>query len=132
MRDAHTVLQIDINYVSLGSSSAAHPEHENAACCYRCSVVCRSVCLWVLVTTVSHAKTAEEIEMPFGMWTPGSPRNHALCGAQIFPRERTLSGVTLGLDMSGSRLPTVNISTLLARGSSDATAGYRQRSNFFV
>jgi len=27
---------------------------------------------------VSHAKTAEPIEMPFGMLTPAEPRNHVL------------------------------------------------------
>jgi len=32
---------------------------------YRCSVVCVCVCL--LVTTVSPTKTAEPIEVPFGM-----------------------------------------------------------------
>ena len=32
------------------------------------SVVCRSVC-----TIVSPAKTAEPIEMPFGLWTPVGP-----------------------------------------------------------
>jgi len=40
------------------------PVYLNAAYCYRpSSVVCRSV------TIVSPAKTAEPIEMPFGMWT---------------------------------------------------------------
>jgi len=29
---------------------------------------------------VSCSKTAEPIEMPFGMWTPGGPRKHALDG----------------------------------------------------
>jgi len=28
-----------------------------------------SVCVCLLVTTVSPAKTAEPIEMPFGLWT---------------------------------------------------------------
>jgi len=39
----------------------------DAAYCYRTSsVVCRSVGL--SITLVSHAKTAEPIEMPFGLW----------------------------------------------------------------
>jgi len=38
---------------------------QDAAYCYRCSVVC--VCL--LDTTVSPAKTDEPIEMPFGLCT---------------------------------------------------------------
>ena len=43
--------------------STAYPD---AAYCYRpSSVVCRSV------TIVSPGKTAEPIEMPFGMWTAG-------------------------------------------------------------
>jgi len=37
-------------------------------------VVCRSV------TLVSRAKTAELIEMPFGLWARMVPRNHALDG----------------------------------------------------
>jgi len=43
------------------------------------------VCL--LVTTVSCAKSAEPIEMPFGLWTQVGPRNHVLSGAWI-PQER--------------------------------------------
>jgi len=42
-------------------------------CCYRSAVVCVSVCL--LVSTMSCAKTAEPIEMPFGAWTRVSPTN---------------------------------------------------------
>ena len=33
------------------------------------------------------AKTAEPIEMPFGLWTRVGPRNHVLDGAQI-PRAK--------------------------------------------
>ena len=40
------------------------------------SVVCRSVCL--SVTIVSPAKTAEPIEMPFGIWTRVDLRKHVL------------------------------------------------------
>ena len=55
----------------------------DAAYCYRLSsVVCRSVCLSVglSVTLVSPAKTAEPIEMPFGLWAWMGPRNHVLDG----------------------------------------------------
>jgi len=73
----------------------------DAAYCYRwSSVVCQSVCVsrsslcdiavFVLkrdvklkpnfVTIVSPAETAEQIEMPFGMWTPVGPRKHVLDG----------------------------------------------------
>ena len=33
------------------------------------------------VTLVSPAKTAEPIEMPFGLWARMSPRNHVLDGS---------------------------------------------------
>jgi len=54
----------------------------DAAYCYRLiSVVCQSV------TLVSPAKTAEPIEMPFGLWAQTGPRNHVLDGVHIPPRE---------------------------------------------
>ena len=40
--------------------------------------VCQSVCQ--SVTVVSPAKTAEPIEMPFGLWTRVGPENHVLDG----------------------------------------------------
>ena len=46
----------------------------DAACCYRPS---RVVCLSLVV---SPAKTAEPIEMSFGLWTRMGPRNHVLDG----------------------------------------------------
>ena len=47
----------------------------DAVYCYRPSrVVCQSV------TLVSYAKTAEPIEMPFGLRTQVGPRNHVLDG----------------------------------------------------
>jgi len=49
------------------------------ACCYRwSSVVCLSVCLSVMI--VNSAKTAEWIEMLFGIWTRVGPRKHVLDG----------------------------------------------------
>jgi len=51
----------------------------DAAYCYgRRSAVCRSVCL--SVTTVSRAKAAEPIVMPFRMLTRVVPMNHVLDG----------------------------------------------------
>ena len=51
----------------------------DAAYCYRpSSVVCRSVCQ--SVTVVSSVKTAQPIEMPFGLRTWVSPKNHVLDG----------------------------------------------------
>ena len=49
----------------------------NEANCYRhCSIVGRSVCL--LVVTMSPAKAAESIKMPFGIQTCGCPENYVL------------------------------------------------------
>jgi len=54
----------------------------DAVCCYRSSsVVCRSVCLTVCHTI--PAKTAEWIEMPFGLRTGVGPGNHVLDWVQI-------------------------------------------------
>jgi len=53
------------------------------AYCYRqSSVVCRSVCLClsVTVTVVSPAKTAEPIEISFGLWARIVARKHVLDG----------------------------------------------------
>jgi len=47
--------------------------------------VASSVCL--SVTIVSPAKTAEPIEMPFGLWTWVVPWNRVLHGVQIIPWE---------------------------------------------
>jgi len=41
---------------------------KDAASCYRCSVVRLCVCVCLLVTTMSCAKTSEPIEMPFVLW----------------------------------------------------------------
>jgi len=48
------------------------------------SVICRSVCL--SVTIVNHAKTAEPIEIPFGMWTRVGPVNYVLDRSPDLPR----------------------------------------------
>jgi len=57
----------------------------DAAHCYRASSVGLSLCL--SVTLVSSAKTAEPVEMPFGLRTRVSPRNHVLDGVQISLRK---------------------------------------------
>jgi len=44
-----------------------------------------SVCLCLSVTIVSPAKTAEPVEMPFGLWTWVGPKNHVLDGAPYVP-----------------------------------------------
>ena len=64
-------------YISLLSY---YNSYVNAAYCYRpSSVVCRSVCLFV--TLESPAKTAEPIEMSFGLWARMRPRNPVLDGS---------------------------------------------------
>ena len=56
----------------------------DAAYCYRpSSEVCRSVC--GSVQLVSPAKTAEPIEMPFGLRTRVGPGKHVLDGGPDFP-----------------------------------------------
>jgi len=63
----------------------------SAACCYtRSSVVGRSVCL--LVTFASPGKTAESIEMPFGLLTRVGPRNHVFEVCADPPGEGTILG----------------------------------------
>ena len=56
-----------------------HRSYVDAAYCNRpSSVVCPSVGL--SVTIVNSAKTAEPIEMSFGVWTRVGPRKHVLDG----------------------------------------------------
>jgi len=55
--------------------------------------VARSVCL--LDTTMNPAKTAEPIEMPFGLLTRVGSRNQVLGGVQIPPGEGVILGVVL-------------------------------------
>jgi len=45
--------------------------------------VCLSVCLLLLVTTMSCAEMDEKVKMPVWMWTRVDPRNHLLGRAQI-------------------------------------------------
>ena len=52
---------------------------KEAAYCYQCPLVCGSLpvsvcfCMCLLVTAMSCARTAEPVEMSFGMWTPKEP-----------------------------------------------------------
>jgi len=53
---------------------------------YRCGVLLHtlwgglSVCVCVYVTGMNPAKTAETIEMPFGMWARVGTSNHVIDG----------------------------------------------------
>jgi len=47
----------------------------------------RGLCVCLLDTTMIHTKTAEPIEMLFGLWTRMGPRNYVLGWARIPPPE---------------------------------------------
>jgi len=47
--------------------------------------VWRGLFVGLSITIVSHAKTAEAIVMPFGMWTRVGPINHILDGNTLAP-----------------------------------------------
>jgi len=52
-------------------------------------------------TAVMCAKTAEMIEMPFGLWARMGPRNHALDGGPEVPRDvamATNSGTNIAIN----------------------------------
>ena len=56
------------------------------------SVLCVSLSVCLLVTTVSCAETAEQIEIPFGVWTWVGPRNHVSGGPRIHGMGRAIYG----------------------------------------
>jgi len=56
------------------------------AYCYRCSVVCVSVCL--LDITMSCAETDEPIDMPFVSWIWMGLKNHQLLSGARIPQAR--------------------------------------------
>jgi len=58
-----------------------------------CVSACGSACVCWTYTTMSCAKAAEPIELPFGTWTRVGPGNHALggWGASIPARERVVT-----------------------------------------
>ena len=65
----------------------ARTTYVDAVCCYRpSSVLCQSV------TLVSPSKTAEPIEMPFGLLARMGPRNHVLDGVPDPPWEGAILG----------------------------------------
>ena len=60
-------------------------------------MVCWSVCLSVMI--VIPEKTAEAIEMPFGMCTRVSPRNHVFDGSPDPPWEGANFWVRMGVPL---------------------------------
>ena len=74
-----------------------HPSYTHEmlaiASCYRCSVVC----LYLLNTLVSLAKTAEPIKMPFGTGTSGVQGSMYYMGPSSPTGKGALLGVYLGM-----------------------------------
>ena len=77
----HTLTAKHRAYLQTLLGRIAWAESKGTACCYRCSVICLSVCL-----SAGHSRTpykmAEPIDIPFGMWTRVGPRNYALGGGR--------------------------------------------------
>jgi len=59
----------------------------------RCGLRCDVICMCLLVATVSCAKTAEPIEMPFGMLTRGAEEPCIRWGSDLSTRRGTLGCV---------------------------------------
>ena len=97
------------------SAESCLAKHENAAYCYRRSVVCVSVCL--LVTNTSCAKKDKLIEMSFRVWTRGA---QGTMGVLIFMHGKWHSGAR-GNTWTCRDISAVDI--LAGRGSSDAASG---------
>ena len=60
-----------------------------------------SLCVCVLDTNMSCAKTAKQIEMPFGMWTVMGSKNYALCGGPENPGKEAIFGRDVSICRSG-------------------------------
>jgi len=85
--------------------------------------VCLSVCL--SVTIVSPAKTAEPIEMPFGMWTKMGPRKHVLDGVQIATRDLEIFRVKRVSPEHARACPAVDILKATRQGAAPVRCGCR-------
>ena len=60
-------------------------------------VVVWSIYVWLYIMGMNPAKTAEPIEMLFGMWARVGPHNHVLDGGPEPPREGAILGWGRGL-----------------------------------
>ena len=80
---AHDSYRLDCNDLkAFFKHTAVLITHVDAACYRPSSVLCR------FVTIVSPAKTAQLIEVPYGLWTSVGPRNHVLDGGPDPPMQR--------------------------------------------
>ena len=72
------------------SSGRIVQRHDDAAYCYRCSMVGVFVCLSIghIRETRNHTKTAELIEVPFGVWTRVGPNTIYHVKPWIPPRSK--------------------------------------------
>ena len=71
----------NVRYID-GHAMSMENAYEERVCRYFNDLICRSV-----VTLVSPAKTAEPIEIPFGLRTRMGPRNRVLDGSPDPPWE---------------------------------------------
>jgi len=62
-------------------------ECKDVAYCYHRGMVCLPTCVCLLDTTLNHTKTAEPIDVSFGLWTRVGQSNHVFCGVRI-PQEK--------------------------------------------
>ena len=69
----------------------------------RCLLLYRCICLFVIIVSLTK-RLNWSIEMPFGLWTPVGPRNHAL-GGGVDPRRE---GVIRGCSPKRNALDCVN------------------------
>jgi len=74
----HSTINVDVGIIIIRLHHLLHAMHKMRpiATDATCSVVCVSVC--VLVTLTYCVKTAEPIEVPFGMLTHVDPRNQQM------------------------------------------------------
>ena len=72
--------------------------------------------MYVGVTIMSPAKTAELIERPFGMWTGVGPRKHVLDGVHTCATWRTQLNRTCVAEMPFCQITYDHLFTLLTLG----------------
>jgi len=74
---------------------------------------------------MSPAKTAEPIEIPFGMWTRVSPKNHVVDGVQMSTREGTILRAKRSRSGHVRTCPAVGIFKVTQQGAELVQCGCR-------